>query len=100
MAKSSKKRLSTLILGTALASVSPVMGGTSTSMGCGAGKCGAGMCGGKMKEEGKEKAKSTGEMKCGAGKCGASMQSETETKPAPEMKDKKSSDMKCGAGMK
>ena len=103
MAKSSKQRLTSLILGTALASVSPVMGGTSTSMGCGAGRCGAGMCGGKMQEEGKEKAKTSGEMKCGAGSCGAGMKDPAQLsgeESAPSQETKQPAEMKCGAGMK
>ncbi len=75
MAKKNK-RLATLVLGATLMSAAPVMGGTSTSSGCGAGRCGSGMkkakdapgsCGAKAPE------KQPAQMACGAGKCGANM---------------------------
>ena len=75
MAKNNKK-LATLVLGATLMSAAPVMGGTSTSSGCGAGKCGSGMkkekdakgaCGAKVPE------KQPAQMACGAGKCGSNM---------------------------
>jgi uncharacterized low-complexity protein len=96
MAKKNKK-LATLILGATLMSVSPVMGGTSTSSGCGAGRCGAemkkdkdapGSCGAKLPE------KKPAQMACGAGKCGADMMKEKDAEGScgaklPETKPEK-----------
>lgn len=71
------KKLATFVLGATLMSASPVMGGTSTSSGCGAGRCGSGMkkpkeaagsCGAK-----KPVVKQPAQMACGAGKCGSNM---------------------------
>lgn len=70
------KRLATLVLGATLMSSAPVMGGTSTSSGCGAGKCGSGMK--KEKDSqgacgAKPETKAPAQMACGAGKCGSNM---------------------------
>ena len=72
-----KKKLASLILGTALMSGSVALA-EGTSGACGAGKCGS--CGSKAKKEevkdknttDAKKEKKSIDMKCGSGKCGGS----------------------------